>query len=1840
MKNPKSRMPFPLQPLKVAKVSEISEATQAVPIPANKKINFHIGNPLQDDRLVDMYFSLCSGFPKSVLDENEPALADQNPVQREQLAFIYSAIKNAVPYLPRGGFAAGQIPQLVKNIQDWLSGQQEPLQYSFGEKSDRECILSSGGKYEFVRVLFSALSRFSVQFPIRVVTIDFKLPDYLNGFFGVELFREIEGPQLKNNFQDLFDQLKGQPVLVLLGKVLNENERRDLRKSSQKNSVLFVELFDAPNHQSLARESGLKYSVIRFLTAAVFNNRLANNAIQFVLGNAAILKRIESVHFELKGTPSSTEKDLLEFQLNHPASPEKEKTSVPLSAEKGQGRFYENENIKDVPVLKFAENKLASFSKYAEKYSEAVQVKAQKQWAHLSERFNKNYPDDSYGAKSATGLFSSLTHNNLPDIEGAFLGQFIKHKPQYSRINCFAISGSSRTALSLLGHHCGIDEIITFDWSWSYENGFERVITVPLFIGEQLNTEGLLGKVARRLKQDDQWKSYGAVVLNNPHNASGNILNEPAITNLLINLLDQNIIVIDDLCYQDVAPSKTEVKILTLKELALEAVKKGLLPASKLSFLITMHALSKTDCFAGARLTVAEITDPQLKSQFTEIKKFLQPNTMALFLAYLFYRNNPDDLRRFWATRNFIFAERAEGIKSAFDAFPAERNPYQICVKLPTGSMYPHLIINKLPQGIATENISLKLAQRGIGLVPLTAFSKSKRGYALARNRFRLSLGGKDDAEVLKNKTRRLIIELNRLIDEESRDYIVLGHGMVGEETILPVFEKAKNRWAEFVSEIEQKAAANFKKVAMGLDALDCENSFKNNFLPWRTTILNQRFNDYLKLYSKLIVRVQSQSGQKTASQLKDELAKDVFEQRQTQFQERLFDRTVHPTQMYALTVDVLVNAVFDDLFFEPGKMVDNAAEIATEIVKEYFGLNIPVNSEQEAHELIYDLKAMVQTELYAPHGTKNLLSFWGDWDGSTRPSGQGHRLVAAVLLENVKQMARFIKKLHRLDPSIKMDPALMVKINNLQKGIDKFWKLLNKITRLTNQLEKKYKGLLPTALHGSRLRRVAVNLKLRRDPLTVLVSHNSRLEKTMLNLRQQRKSSLEYYFELNKTLRKKLNFLIPKIVENIDDQQIALLAASYKNLLSRFVLTPRIHQKTVTSKDPFTIENTVHNLLEINQIGARFGNPGLIMALQISMSSNARALIELSRLITSKTELINRENNTPFLFGFWLIPLFEEEQIINNLHDYLNQVWTFAEQSRTIKQAVGERFQEILCEIFVAGSDLSQQVGQAKSWELFKETKFFFYKWLAEKGLIGTLRIKLGCGEPMQRQGGYFTALSGKSLLDKRLALDLLPKGLLKPYAEKSLQFAAIPLKGLHAGGELRTVQSNAAEHIFRFLDFEERSQLLHHISEIQKLYKNDLLRTGRLFQQSRLNIEERIIGELKRNCCLTDNKILEEFKELSRENFRQILYGKDEDIVGIHAISYFISQMVPTLRDRPTVRPSSDSSNLAGQKIVERIAQTLPLAHHGSLLRAIGHNRAQSMILGVNQLTTGLFRALKIIVDLHGTQKTGRILQELPVMEILQGLRIYGQDGLKYIKKISPAFNTGNSALHALDEDFEYMYEFIPLLQRELIARQGLVPGDYFEKNCFKADLLPFVRPDIAVLLQPDLFNVEMKALVSSFRVVAPKGWLLEMKHLLELPGRIQRWRQKTWDLIGENIFHQVSSFIDLAKALTTLAGSVAGKEAAINLGQSRSSRMINQVNSLLRGAADDSMRQFLHSVVEYISRLPENNDSLPIDTMRVLHDIKRIIKIDEQLLSQKEQSKLRFYILQMARLAGENG
>ena len=184
----------------------------------------------------------------------------------------------------------------------------------------------------------------------------------------------------------------------------------------------------------------------------------------------------------------------------------------------------------------------------------------------------------------------------------------------------------------------------------------------------------------------------------------------------------------------------------------------------------------------------------------------------------------------------------------------------------------------------------------------------------------------------------------------------------------------------------------------------------------------------------------------------------------------------------------------------------------------------------------------------------------------------------------------------------------------------------------------------------------------------------------------------------------------------------------------------------------------------------------------------------------------------------------------------------------------------------------------------------------------------------------------------------------------------------------------------------------------------------------------------------------------------------------------------------------------------------------------------------------------------------------------------------------------------------------------------------------------MLPYFRPDLAVLLQNNLFNRDINKLDLNLKDADPK-WLSKTNSYLEMPNQLSAWREKIWQLIGGKIYNQVSSFVDLAVALTTLS-QTPKNETYINISTPKSSRLTTQINNILRGSADDSVRHLLYSVAEYILQLPEKSSHLPIDTVRVLNDIERIVKIDSQPLSENEQARMRFYILQIARLTRENG
>ncbi|HEY6951926.1 MAG TPA: hypothetical protein VI758_05930, partial [Bacteroidota bacterium] len=308
---------------------------------------------------------------------------------------------------------------------------------------------------------------------------------------------------------------------------------------------------------------------------------------------------------------------------------------------------------------------------------------------------------------------------------------------------------------------------------------------------------------------------------------------------------------------------------------------------------------------------------------------------------------------------------------------------------------------------------------------------------------------------------------------------------------------------------------------------------------------------------------------------------------------------------------------------------------------------------------------------------------------------------------------------------------------------------------------------------------------------------------------------------------------------------------------------------------------------------------------------------------------------------------------------------------------------------------------------------------------------------------------------------------------------------------------------------------------------------------------------------------------------------------------------------------------------------------------LRAIAHNQAQTAVLGLNQLTTGIFRSLDRFAQLEFKEGDAesliadRILPRLPVYEMLHTLRIYHDPSLTFIKTMEEAFPAGNSALLALREDNDSLRRYIGMMQQELLRRHGLDIADFFEHGKLIAGLLPALRPDLAILLQEDLFNTHVEALAGN---TSDERWKEEVGRLLAIPQSIHSWRSKIWSLLEQPIFQRVQSFVELAVALHSL--SAAG-QALPSQDLVRGSKLPSDVSHFFRGAgAGDDMRQFLAAAFDYLTSLSSGMIEVPVAIIRSLKEVELIARIEEQALPPEKQELLRFYMLQIARLAGENG
>ncbi len=1861
---------FRLKPVRAARVSEVSETTAAAPVSAEERINFHIGNPLQDPKLSSAFLRTALGLDirQEALSDADPELILEHlgwePTDKAKLDFLIRVIQKSAPYMPRGGYSTKAPHALIKSFCSWLENQQETLHYDTGEQSGRrEIILASGGIPETLRVILFMLSSRLEAVPAQILCYNFELLPHMKAIPGL-LFENLPADEelAVERIAHALDDSPQTPTFLVLGSIPDEITRRRLRSMSVQGPLFFIEANDAPNHLSLAREAKLVQRVIRLLTPAIFSPRLHALSTIFIAGNADFLSAIENMHFNLKGTPSASEIELLIFLLDQGLAnpPQNSPSEIPEARPSFEGLTLGGATEAALPHL--AEQAGVHLEALLETHAKTLEHSLNRLeersalFARRIQKMWKAYILDEFATVEARELLDLLIENlHRPEtcqaFERSFLSAFIKHQPQYQPESCVVASGSSRTVLGILGFHCGITEVVIPDLSWSYEQCFPQVHTVPLTQSLALDAEAIIEKVEQLCQHDPSWPKRGAIVINNPHNATGRVFQDEAIHKLIIYCLERDIYLIDDLAYQNVAPVNDLPEIKTLRQMTSDLVRIGVADEHHADRVITVQSMSKTDCLAGARISVVEIRERALRQRFETINAHIQPNLAAIFISYLFYRGTPEAVRTYWYMRNAIYSDRIGALLAAVENLPPDRNPFQLEIIPPTGSMYPLLHIKTLPPGLSLDWLSSSLARRGIGLLPLATFARTEKGFETGRTTFRLTLGGIDGAKALLAKTRRLLIDLNRLIAEEDARYnrkhlsFHVSRNAVGRSS-----ELAHSMDAVSQRILQQCQNDRICRRLIAMPILDHDQvlrDFMRHYAPERLDLFRTRLLDRAFINDELMRQTLGDGGKRLGERLQQEFMRDSLQRRQELFRLRSYDRTVHPTQMYSLHAELALDTILKALII--GQPVTQAQiEKATqELLKEYLGLNVNITSQDEADEILLDLAALTAGELHAELFTDtsmtSLLSFWSDWDGSNRPSGQGHQLVAAVVMENVRRMANILSILRQVNPDTTVSPELLSELDGLTQRNQRFTQLLNAITQLTHQLERRYRGILPFSLDRTPLQRLTTRWHLRRDPAKVLWQHNDRYEQKMLELRQERRKTLEYYFALNKQLRKQLFALIPAIQAHRTAEPLLREVVGYQDILQRVVITPRIQQGLITARDQFAVDTTVYNMHEINTISGKYGNPGMSLALQISLSTRPETLISLDRKMRTQLEQARRENPSSDLPSLWLIPLLEDIDSVTNIHAYLDQVWDYATQSRQTAQSPQERFNEIITEVFIAGSDLSQQVSQAKAALLYKKAKYAVQSWQVAHGITEPVRTKMGSGEPMQRQGGYYSLVAGINAFQNSADNQHRFSEHLMAAARKSTAYAVTPLQGVFLGKDLRTFQSNLSEKL-RFLPVRDFVSLLYHVRESQESHRQDLIRASEAAGESRLVAPSRSMQELERLTIGTNEKLYEQFLTELTDSFRHILYGQEEDVIGLHIISYFIGRSLPQLRDRPTSRRTVESSAERGQRILANIAQIIPLAKQGSLLRAISQNKSQTAVLGVNQLTTGLFRALdrfaqKTFVEAERERMIAeRLLPHLPVYEILSNLRIYQDHKGEFLRSIETAFPAGNSAFVALREDNDALQRYLPLFQQELLRCHGVNVNEFFTNGVFDPELLPTLRPDLAVLLQKDLFNTDIDALLEPVSGRIADDWRAEVIRLLRVPRQIHYWRSIIWDVIGESIYQRVQSFAELSTALYSFEPTRSFTSPPANV---RETKLSPVLTGFFRSArADDEMRDLLMVAIEYLNSFTTNNVEMPVSIIRAMNDVERIARIEKDALPPEKQDLFRHCVLQIARLAGDNG
>jgi hypothetical protein len=174
---------------------------------------------------------------------------------------------------------------------------------------------------------------------------------------------------------------------------------------------------------------------------------------------------------------------------------------------------------------------------------------------------------------------------------------------------------------------------------------------------------------------------------------------------------------------------------------------------------------------------------------------------------------------------------------------PADRNPFALEIVPPTGACCPpsSTTFHQRPLSVGSHQ---GLHAR-IGMVPLSAFARTEEGFETGRKAFRLTLGGTDAAPVLLGKTRRVLIDLNRLVAEEAAHY---SRNSFPVRLPLTPSDGTASEWRALEERIRSAVPLEFRRtyppLRNGTPLAGMERPLLETFLPERLHIYRQRYYD------------------------------------------------------------------------------------------------------------------------------------------------------------------------------------------------------------------------------------------------------------------------------------------------------------------------------------------------------------------------------------------------------------------------------------------------------------------------------------------------------------------------------------------------------------------------------------------------------------------------------------------------------------------------------------------------------------------------------------------------------------------------------------------------------------------------------------------------------------------------------------------------------------------------------------------------------------------------------------------------------------------------------------